>query len=109
VWHGKIPLLWRGARRAGWFSRQVLIERSCGRFPEFYVTTPSGFACHPSTGGEFIVPRDRSCLRLASSQFQKIEKNPKNLRKSADRKICVICGLKVLKICGLISSLSATL
>nr|MBP9218704.1 restriction endonuclease subunit S [Sterolibacterium sp.] len=36
----RIPLLWRGARRAGWFVG--------GRN-----TTPSGFACHPSNGGEY--------------------------------------------------------
>jgi hypothetical protein len=37
--------------------RSVRGERSSPmRFPRFYVTTPSGFACHPSDGGEFSVP-----------------------------------------------------
>jgi outer membrane lipoprotein carrier protein len=39
----KIPLQRRGARRAGWLIQGL----------KCYSTTPSGYACHPSSGGEF--------------------------------------------------------
>jgi hypothetical protein len=41
------------------------------RFPVFAITTPSRFACHPSTGGEFTVP---SFAIIANPRNQKSSK-----------------------------------
>jgi hypothetical protein len=56
---------------------------SCLRLALLFInqTTPSRFARHPSTGGEFIVPS----RRIISNQV-----NLKESQKSAE--ICVICG-----------------
>jgi hypothetical protein len=81
-------------RRSGAFARVLWL---------FEQTTPSGFACHPSTGGEFIVLRDRSCLRFAHSQFS-MPQPPRRRRSGAfarryRRKIPKICGnLRNLRI-----------
>jgi hypothetical protein len=48
----RIPLPWRGARRAGWLGSSPT-RRGVSYFSS---TTPSAFGGHPSRGGEFLTP-----------------------------------------------------
>jgi hypothetical protein len=64
----RIPLPWRGARRAGWLGSS-LTRCSVSYFPP---TTPSAYGVHPSRGGEFCTPM----LPLSSLRGAKRRGNP---------------------------------